>query len=157
MCSTLSLGHLLAQWCATWVHTSTSTHNLHEYVCIYIHTLISFLIVEFPPYWQPQPMERGQEKPCHLFNVPSNTEEYKYAIQEFRETMFGLEFSIISLERIQNINEYTKHCAFLDVLKRRHGDEVLLKRLFHGTSTHSIQAIAHQGFNRIFAADANGN
>ena len=112
--------------------------------------------IEFPPYWQPQPMEHGQEKPCHMVNVASNTEEYRSAIKEFKETMYGFEFSILSLERIQNSNEYTKHCAFLDVLKRRHGGQVLLKRLFHGTSASSVQAIAHQGFNRIFAADANG-
>ena len=123
---------------------------------MYIHILYVISVVEFPPHWQPQPMEQGKEKACHLFSVSLNTEECKYAMKEFEETMYGLQFSIISLERVQNVNEYTKHCAFLDVLKRRHGGEVLLKRLFHGTLTHSIQAIAHQGFNRIFAADANG-
>ena len=92
-----------------------------------------------------------------MFNVAINTEEFHSAVKEFKETMHDLNFSIISLERVQNINEYTKHCAFLDVLRRRHSEQVLLKRLFHGTSPHSVQSIAHQGFNRIFAADANGN
>lgn len=118
--------------------------------------ILQFSLVEFPPYWQPQPMEHGQEKPCHMVDVPSHTEEYQSALKEFKETMYRMEFSILSLERIQNSNEYTKHCAFLDVLKRKYGGQVLLKRLFHGTSASSVQAIAHQGFNRIFAADANG-
>ena len=101
-------------------------------------------------------MEHGQEKQCHMVSVASHTEEYRSALKEFKETMYRMEFSILSLERIQNSNEYTKHCAFLDVLKRKYGGQVLIKRLFHGTSTSSVQAIAHQGFNRIFAADANG-
>jgi poly [ADP-ribose] polymerase 10/14/15 len=108
-----------------------------------------------PQHWQPQPMENGQEKTCHLFKVPSDTEEYHDAVKEFKETMYGIQFSIITLERVQNFNEYSKHCAFLEVLKRKYGGGVLLKRLFHGTSSCSIEAIAHQGFNRIFAADAN--
>lgn len=70
--------------------------------------------------------------------------------------MYGMEYTIISVERIQNFNEYTKHCSFLDSLKDKYSGQVLLKRLFHGTSASSVQAIAHQGFNRIFAADANG-
>ena len=102
-------------------------------------------------------MEQGQENTCHMFTVSSDSEEYESALMGFKETMYGREFSIVNLKRIQNFNEYTKHCAFLDVLKRRYGGQVLLKRLFHGTSVHSVEAIAHQGFNRIFAADANGN
>ena len=92
-----------------------------------------------------------------MFTVPSGTEEYECAVKEFRETMYGKRCIIVKLERIQNFNEYSKHCAFLDVLKRKYCGGVLLKRLFHGTSSASIEAIAHQGFNRIFAADANGN
>lgn len=101
-------------------------------------------------------MENGKEKSCHLFNIPGGTEEYECGIKEFKETMYGKRFMIVKLERVQNVNEYSKHCAFLDVLKRKYNGDVLLKRLFHGTSSESIEAIAHQGFNRIFAADANG-
>ena len=101
-------------------------------------------------------MEDGKEKACHLFTVPNGTEEYESAVKEFKETMYGKKFSIVKLERVQNFNEYSKHCAFLDVLRRKYSGDVLLKRLFHGTSPLSVDAIAHQGFNRIFAADANG-
>lgn len=111
---------------------------------------------ELPPHWQPQPLEHGREKLCHFFEVASGTEEYHSAVKEFEETMYGMEYTIINVERIQNFNEYTKHCSFLDSLKDKYSGQVLLKRLFHGTSANSVQAIAHQGFNRIFAADANG-
>jgi poly [ADP-ribose] polymerase 10/14/15 len=111
--------------------------------------------IALPKFWQPLPLENGAEKACHLFTVPSGTEEYESVVKEFGETMYGKRCIIVKLERIQNFNEYSKHCAFLDVLKRKYGGGVLLKRLFHGTSSASIEAIAHQGFNRIFAADAN--
>lgn len=91
-----------------------------------------------------------------MFSVTSDTEEYQSAVKEFKDTMYGMEYSILSLHRIQNSNEYTKHSSFLEVLKERYHGQVQLKRLFHGTSASSVQAIAHQGFNRIFAADANG-
>ena len=116
----------------------------------------NFLLTAVPKYWQPIPLENGEEKSCHLFTVPSGTEEYEIAVKEFRETMYGKKFTIVKLERIQNFNEYSKQCAFLDVLKRKYSGDVLMKRLFHGTSSLSVEAIAHQGFNRIFAADANG-
>ena len=92
-----------------------------------------------------------------MFEVPRGTGEYECAVKEFRETMYGKKFSIVMLERVQNVNEYSKYCAFLDVLRRKYNGDVLMKQLFHGTSPNSVDAIAHQGFNRIFAADANGN
>ena len=101
-------------------------------------------------------MEQSQENTCQMLTVSVDSEEYESALIEFKETMCGRLCSIVDLKRIQNFNEYAKHCAFLDVLKRKYGGQVVLKRLFHGTSIHSIEAIAHQGFNRIFAADANG-
>ena len=119
-------------------------------------TNIIFINTEFPISWQPQPVEDGQEKPCHMFNVAINTEEHLAAVKEFEATMLGMEYTIISLHRIQNPNEYTKHLSFLEVLKRKYAGHVHQQYLFHGTSGKSVQAIAHQGFNRIFAADANG-
>ena len=121
-----------------------------------IIAVFDFINAALPLYWQPQPFQDGKEKACHLVPVSSSSEEYEIAVKEFSETMHGINFSIVSLERVQNFDEYSKHCAFLDVLKRKYGGEVLVKRLFHGTSSHSVEAIAHQGFNRIFAADANG-
>ena len=116
----------------------------------------NYTTADLPPYWQPLPVEKGEKKACHLFKVSSNTKEYENAVKEFRQTMYGIKFTVVSLERIQNFDEYSKHCAFLDVLKRKYNGDVLVKRLFHGTSLLSVEAIAHQGFNRIFAADANG-
>ena len=91
-----------------------------------------------------------------MFDVPTGTQEYLDAVQEFEATM-DQKHAIIRVRRIQNPSEYSKHCAFRETLKHKHGKtNVLEKRLFHGTKNDSIVAIAHQGFNRIFAADANG-
>ena len=91
-----------------------------------------------------------------MFEVLMHSKEYQSAVKEFEATMHGMQYNIIRLLRIQNPNEYAKHCSFLEVLRRKYGGKVLEKRLFHGTSSRSVAAIAHQGFNRIFAADANG-
>ena len=38
----------------------------------------------------------------------------------------------------------------------KHKKEPIVKRLFHGSKQESLELIAVQGFNRNFAADANG-
>lgn len=91
-----------------------------------------------------------------MFEVLMHSKEYQSAVKEFVATMHGIQYNIIRLQRIQNPNEYVKHCSFLEVLRRKYEGKVLEKHLFHGTSIKSVAAIAHQGFNRIFAADANG-
>ena len=114
------------------------------------------LSTEFPDTWEPQPIEHGQEKTCHMFTVSVNSDEYERVLKEFKATMYGMDYKIIRLERIQNPNEYIKHCSFLQVLENKYGGQVVQKCLFHGTVVKSVDAIAHQSFNRIFAADANG-
>ena len=114
------------------------------------------LPTEFPDTWEPQPIEHGQEKTCHMFTVSVDSNEYQRVLKEFKATMYGMDYKIIGLERIQNPNEYVKHHSFLQVLRNKYGGQVVQKHLFHGTVVKSVDAIAHQGFNRIFAADANG-
>lgn len=99
----------------------------------------------------------GILKPCHMEPVPDNNPEYQAAIKEFQATMGSISFTIVKLERIQNPNEFTKHRAFRDTLSRKYSRAVKEKRVFHGTKEDSMVAICHQGFNRNFAADANGN
>ena len=117
---------------------------------------ISVLHVDFPDTWEPQPEEGGRPKPCHMFEVNAGTVEFQEAVKEFEQTMTGLKYTIVGVKRIQNPNEYVRHCAFRAGLQQKYGRKVHERNLFHGTRQDSIDAIAVQGFNRIFAADANG-
>ncbi len=91
--------------------------------------------------------------------VDSGTPEYIEAVKEFKESLrkVGIKFSIKKVERIQNITEYAKHVALNDSIRVKHKKDPLVKRLFHGSRKESLEPIAAQGFNRNFAADANGN
>lgn len=71
-------------------------------------------------------------------------------------TQGNIKFTIVQVQRIQNPNEYAKHCSLRETLRKKYRKQVLEKHLFHGTKKDSVPDIAHQGFNRIFAADANG-
>ena len=91
--------------------------------------------------------------------VDSGTPEYIEAVKEFEESLRkgGVKYSIEKVERIENITEYAKHVALNDSIRVKHKKDPLVKRLFHGSKKDSIVRIAVQGFNRNFAADANGN
>ena len=118
---------------------------------------ISVLHVDFPDTWEPQPEEGGRPKPCHMFEVNAGTAEFQEAVKEFEQTMTTLKYTIVGVKRVQNPNEYVRHCAFRAALQQKYGKmKVEERHLFHGTREDSIYAIAVQGFNRIFAADANG-
>ena len=121
-------------------------------------TLYNFLpnSVEYPKTWQKQPKEGGKPVPCHKFDVPTGSAEYKDAIREFEATIRNANCTIIKVQRIQNPSEYAKHASFQQILQQKYGKKVEERRLFHGTRMDSIEAISYQGFNRIFAADANG-
>ena len=123
-------------------------------MCVYY---ISPLHVDFPDTWEPQPEEGGRPKPCHMFEVLAGTAEFQEAVKEFEQTMTGLKYTVVGVKRVQNPNEYVRHCAFRAALQQKYGKmKVEERHLFHGTREDSIYAIAVQGFNRIFAADANG-
>ena len=123
-------------------------------VISYVHILSS--LADFPDTWEPQPEEGGRPKPCHMFVVTAGTAEFQEAVKEFEQTMAGLKYTIVDVKRVQNPNEYVRHCAFRAALQQKYGKKVEERHLFHGTREDSINAIAVQGFNRIFAADANG-
>lgn len=92
----------------------------------------------------------------HMFPVAAGTSEYQDAVKEFEDTI-KRQHTIVEVKRIQNRNEYAKHIAFVDaVTMKHHGSPVDRRRLFHGSKQESLELIAHQGFNRNFAADANG-
>ena len=107
---------------------------------------------EFPPTWEVQSLDVA----CHLFDVPKGTVEFDTATKEFSDTMGPLNFSIVSVERVQNPNIHSCYVTLRHSLRRKYGRTVEERRLFHGTRAESVEAITHQGFNRIFAADANG-
>ena len=106
--------------------------------------------------WEEQPKEGGRAKISHMFDVPASSLEYQDAIKEFAATIQSTKCTIVKVQRIQNHTEYAKHCSFRDTLQHKHGKKAEERRLFHGTKTDSVDAIAYQGFNRIFASDANG-
>ena len=111
---------------------------------------------DYPAIWEEQPKEGGRAKASHMFDVPASSPEYQDAIKEFEATIQSTKCTIVKVQRIQNPNEYARHCAFRDTLQHKHGKKAEERRLFHGTKTDSVDAIAHQAFNRIFASDANG-
>lgn len=93
----------------------------------------------------------------HMFPVAAGTQEYQNAIKEFEETVKPhYNVTVMEVKRVQNRNEYAKHIALEQAINRKHGKPVVTKRLFHGSKQESLDLIAHQGFNRNFAADANG-
>ena len=96
------------------------------------------------------------DKTCHLYEVPEGTDEFTDATKEFCEKMGPLKFTIAKVQRVQNPNIYACYDALRRALRRKYGKAVVERRLFHGTKPASIEAITHQGFNRNFAADANG-
>ena len=110
-------------------------------------------ISEYPPTWT-QPMDG--DKTCHLYEVPEGTDEFTDATKEFCEKMGTLKFTIVKVQRVQNPNIYACYDALRRTLRRKYSKAVVERRLFHGTKFASIEPITHQGFNRNFAADANG-
>lgn len=90
-----------------------------------------------------------------MFPIAAGTSEYQDAVKEFEATI-NKQHTIVEVKRVQNRNEYAKHIAFLDTIAIKHGTPVDRRRLFHGSKQESLELIAHQGFNRNFAAAANG-
>lgn len=100
-------------------------------------------------------MKDGKPVSMHMFPVTAGTLEYQEAVKEFEATI-KRQHTIVEVKRVQNRNEYAKHVAFVDSVAMKHGSSVDRRRLFHGSKQESLELIAHQGFNRNFAADANG-
>ena len=121
--------------------------------CISLHIIHYHL--DYPSTWESEPLEDGKPVTMHMFPVPAGSTEYQDAIKEFTDTI-RKQPTIIEVKRIQNRSEYEKHLVFRDTIFRKHNKPVAVKRLFHGSGEDSLKQIAHQGFNRNFAATANG-
>ena len=123
-------------------------------------TVLIFFVVKFPDTWESQPADaNGKELPMHMFDVPQSSSEYKEVLDRFSETTDLSTVNIISLKRVQNPNEYRKHMAFLEAIRRKYSHQkkkIDVRRLFHGCAEAVIEPIAVQGFNRNFAATSNG-
>ena len=100
-------------------------------------------------------MKDGKPVTVHMFPVAAGTSEYQAAIKEFEDTI-GIAHTIIEVKRIQNRNEYSRYIALRDAIQRKNSKPVVARRLFHGSKLESLDLIAVRGFNRNFAADANG-
>ena len=88
--------------------------------------------------------------------MKEGTVEYQNALKRFKETI-GSQVTIIKLERIQNLGHYSLHLAFKEDTARKYNrDTVEVKQLFHGLKEDSVDPVMTTGFNRSFAATANG-
>ena len=116
------------------------------------------IAVKLPDTWEPQPQEAGgKPETMHMFEVASGSAEYREALKRFQETIGSTTVQVVKLERIQNPNEYHKHNALFEtVSQKHHNKKIEMKQLFHGCREDSVLPIATQGFNRNFAAEANG-
>ena len=116
------------------------------------------IAVKQPDTWEPQPQEAGGKlETMHMFEVASGSAEYQEALKRFHETIGSTTVQVVKLERIQNPNEYRKHSTLFEAISQKHHNKKIeVKQLFHGCKEDSVKPIATQGFNRNFAADANG-
>ena len=87
------------------------------------------------------------------FEVPLHSSEYHEATYRFFETLGSNKCNIIKVQRVQNPSEYTRYQS----LKTSWRSQKPIERdLFHGSKKESISSICANGFNRGYAADANG-
>ena len=116
---------------------------------------INFTLLEYPSTWEDEPQKDGKPVTMYMFPVTPGTSEYQAAIKEFQDTI-GTAHTIIEVKRVQNRNEYSRYIALRDAIQRKNNKPVVARRLFHGSKRDSLELIAVRGFNRNFAADANG-
>ena len=96
-------------------------------------------------------------KIVHFESINATSNEYVQATRRFFETKGDSNYEIVKLQRIQNPSEYTRYQTLKKTWVMLHGQgSVMEKDLFHGTKKESIDPICSTGFNRGFAADANG-
>ncbi len=112
---------------------------------------------DYPLTWKTSSLS-GKTEAMNMVEVPKGTQEYANAVKEFEESLAKLKgnFSTEKVQRIENRIEYGRHLAVYRSIREKHKKEPLVKRLFHGSKQESLELIAVRGFNRNFAADANG-
>ena len=118
--------------------------------------LYMYVGTDLPMEWSVQPLDQaGKPLTCAFLDVNEYSQEFKDATQRFTETMGGSKFTIVRVQRIQNPQEYYRYLG-LKATWQSTGRIMHERELFHGTKVESISAICASGFNRNFAADANG-
>ena len=127
-------------------------------MCINIKLISILSVSDYPHEWSPQPNDsRGNPKIVHFVDVPRTDHEYVEATNRFLTTLGGQKYVIIKVQRIQNPAEYTRYHSLKTSWEAIHGPGVVKEKLlFHGTQESSVMPICSQGFNRSFAAEANG-
>ena len=115
-----------------------------------------YVDTDLPPEWSlSQPTDQaGKPLTCAFVDVSKSSSEFTKATQRFEETMSG-NFTIIRVQRVQNPQEYYRYLG-LKATWQSTGRIMHEKELFHGTKAENIKAVCSSGFNRNFAADANG-
>lgn len=124
-------------------------------LCIFMNICRNFLLrPEYPSIWETIRSGKAES----MVEVQKGTQEYTNAVKEFEESLAKHKgnFSIEKVQRIENRIEYGRHTAVYRSIREKHKKEPLVKRLFHGSKQKSLELIAVRGFNRNFAADANG-
>ena len=119
---------------------------------------LNFFTADYPKSWENQPNDsKGGLKVVHYVSVPPYTSEYDMATKRLLDTMGTAKHEVVSVKRVQNPAEYTRYMSLKTTWNTLYGPAVLKEReLFHGTKKDSVDPICSTGFNRSFAADANG-
>ena len=116
-------------------------------------------MIALPSSWTAQPTDdKGNPKVCAYVDVMEGTTEYTEATQHFKQTLEKSKdkVTISRVKRIQNPGEYMRYEALKTSWRQTTGADVKEEMLFHGTKKESLDLICQTGFNRIFAAEANG-
>ena len=94
---------------------------------------------------------------CAYIEVAEGTPEYSEATHRFKQTLGSYKVTIVKVQRVQNPGEYMRYEA-IKTSWRLATDQGNVKEetVFHGTKRANIEPISKTGFNRIFAAEANG-
>ena len=107
--------------------------------------------------WTPQPADdKRMPKVCAYVEIHEGSPEYIDATQRFKEKLGQSKVTITKVQRVQNPGEYMRNQSLKTSWETMHAMNVTERVLFHGTRKENIDIICATGFNRIFAADANG-
>ena len=93
---------------------------------------------------------------CAYIEVAEGTPEYDEATHHFKQTLGLYNVTIAKVQRVQNPGEYMRYEAIKACWHQTTEGNVKEETVFHGTKRANIEPISKTGFNRIFAAEANG-
>ena len=93
---------------------------------------------------------------CAYIEVAEGTPEYDEATHRFKQTLGSYKVTIVKVQRVQNPGEYRRYEAIKASWRQNAEGNVKEETVFYGTKKANIEPISKTGFNRIFAAEANG-